>query len=157
MGALAGYSTGTNYKLYYSATRITEKSETNIEAAVIDANLIGNASEVSELKDTSESFSQPILGAKLAITVPSQANPEDVEVIIALDHADTDVSTIKTASGTGTLSTFILAYTSGSDGTYVVWDGRIGGTTINLPVGGVSTFSFMIHREGQVVTVDNDN
>ena len=157
MGAIAGYSTATNYKLYYSATQITEKSETNIEAAVTDANLIGNASEVGGLTNSTESLSQAILGQKLAITIPSQATPEPVEVTMALDHSDADISTITTASGSNTLSTFILSYTSGNDGTYVVWDGRIAGDSIVIPTGAVSTFSFMIYREGAITLVDNDN
>lgn len=123
--------------LYHSATVISDKTESNLEAAVVAANLVGNIESLGDLAFEREVFERRYYGDDTVSKILGQANPGETEFSVDWDNS-TKQNALLDQSGI-TEGTFIFVIEEdpstdllAGDQTYVARDGLINKQDIAL-------------------------
>ena len=157
MAAATGRLAGYNATLHYSASVITAKTETNVEAVTgAAANTVQDVASMGGLTKEREIIPIPVYGAETGGALPGQAPAGTFDFTVTLDQSNTLHTGFRDDTGV-TEHTFIVNFTQGTNNTYAVFDGRIANATVNQPIDGAITMDISVARSGSITWVDNAN
>lgn len=155
MPAVSGNYAGDITQIYYSAAVITDKSEANLEAAIIADNLIGNVTEVGEVTAEATNIEFGIAGNEFSSSIPGQRSPGTYDFTVAVDWTNTLHNTLATLSPRDTHTWIVVLNQSTENRTYIAFDGRLGNATVGGGVGEVGTLALSVFRTGAHTIVHN--
>lgn len=148
MAAVQGNYAGDITQIYYVPTVIADKSETNLEAAIIDANRIGNVTEVGEVTAEATNIEFGIAGEEFSSSIPGQRSPGTYDFTVAVDWSNALHNTLATLSPRESHTWIVVLAQSATDRTYIAFDGRLGNATVGGSVGEVGTLTLSVFRTG---------
>ena len=155
MTAVTGRAAGFIAKLYYSATVVTTKDESNIETAAASGNLVKDVSSMGALSKARTIIDIPVYGADVAGKLPGQADPGTFDFTVTLNLDDTTHKAFRDDTGR-VQHTFVVEYEQTSTAkTYAAFDGFIANATVNQAIDGAITMDVSVARSGDVTWVDN--
>ncbi len=156
MSAITGNAVGFIATLYRVASVITDKSETNLEAAITSGNKVNGVKEMSTgLKSERSIIDVPVFGEDTMSKIPGQADPGTFDFSAAYDGTDAVHNAIRDDSGL-TQATYIVVFTqSATAKTYAAFDGYTASGSVNFPIDDVISLDASIARSGSVTWVDN--
>ena len=155
MASVQGNYAGDITRIYYVPTVIADKTETNIEAALVDANRVGFVTEVGEVTAEANNIEYAIAGEDFSSSIPGQRSPGTYDFTVAVDWSNALHNTLATLSPRETHTWIVELFQSATDATYIAFDGRLGNATVGGGVGEVGTLTLSVFRTGAHVIVHN--
>ena len=155
MPAVQGNYAGDITQIYYVPTVIADKSETNIEAALVADNLVGFVTEVGEVTAEATNIEFGIAGEEFSSSIPGQRSPGTYDFTVAVDWSNTLHNTLATLSPRDTHTWIVVLNQSTANRTYIAFDGRLGNATVGGGVGEVGTLALSVFRTGGHTIVHN--
>lgn len=155
MPAVQGNYAGDITEIYYVATVIDDKSESNLEAAITADNRIGNITEIGEVTAEATNIEFALAGEEYSSSIPGQRSPGTYEFTVAADWSNTLHNTLATLSPRESHTFIVVLNQSTANRTYIAFDGRLGNATIGGGVGEVGTIAFSVFRTGAHTIVHN--
>ena len=155
MPAVQGRAAGFIATLYRVPTVITDKSEANIEAAIVTANEVIDVSSMGALSRERAIIDIPVYGQDVAGKLAGQADPGTFDFTVTLNLNDAQHVAIR--DNTGRLeSTFILRYEqSAANTTYAAFDGFLANASVTQAIDGAIAMECSVARSGDVTWIDN--
>ena len=155
MAAVAGRSAGVIAELYFSPTVITDKSETNLEAAVTTANRVIDVASMGTLSRERAIISIPVYGEDVAGTLPGQADPGTFDFNVTFNFDNTVHTALRDNDGRNQ-HTFIIRFFQDSDNfTLAAFDGYVANASISQPIDDRIQMDCSVARSGAVTWVDD--
>ncbi len=155
MAAVTGRAAGFIATLYHVATVITDKSETNLEAAEITANLVKDVASMGSLDKVRNIIDVPVYGADVAGKLAGQADPGTFDFNVTFDFSDTKHVALRDDAGR-VEGTYIVVFTQSSTAkTYAAFDGFLANASLSQPIDDRIQADFSVARSGDVTWVDN--
>ena len=155
MTAVTGRAAGFIAKLYYSATVISDKSESNLETAITTNNLVKDVAEMGALTKERTIIDIPVYGVDVAGKLPGQADPGTFDFNVTLNLDDTVHKAFRDDDGK-LQHTFIVEFQqSATAKTYAAFDGFIANATVEQPIDDRIQMNVSVARSGAVTWVDN--
>ena len=155
MPAVSGRSAGFIATLYHVATVISDKSETNLEAAIVSANLVKDVAEMGTLDKTRNIIDVPVYGQDVAGKLAGQADPGTFDFNVTFDFSDTKHKALRDDTGR-VEGTYIVVYEQSTNNkTYAAFDGFLANASLGQPIDGRVQMDFTAARSGDVTWVDN--
>ena len=156
MSSIAGNAAGYIATLYRVTTVITDKSELNLEAAIIAGNKVNGVKEMSTGLTSERSIIDiPVFGADVASKLPGQSDPGTFDFSAAFDGSDSVHVAVRDDDGTAA-ATYIVVFTqSATAKTYAAFDGYVANNSVQFAIDDVIGLDVSIARSGSVTWVDN--
>ena len=155
MPAVTGNYAGDITEIYYSAAIISDKSEANLEAAIVPANRVGSVTEIGEVTAEATNIEFAVAGEEFSSSLPGQRSPGTYDFTVAVDWSNTLHNTLATLSPRESHTWIVVLNQSTDNRTYIAFDGRLGNATIGGGVGEVGTLALSVFRTGAHTIVHN--
>ena len=154
MPATSGAFAAFNSSVYYSATAIDDKSEANIVAALIAANLVSGIQEIGDITAEGANIEYAEYGAEYSSSIPGQKSPGTFDMTITMDFSNAIHTGFRDDNGK-ILHTFIVVFEeSDANATYCAFDGQVLSSTVTLGVDAVTTLTMSLSRQGAPTWID---
>ena len=156
MSAISGNAAGFIATLYRVSTVITDKSEANLEAAIIAANKVISVNDMSTVLTSERTIIDiPVFGEDSMSKLPGQSDPGTFDFSVAFDGSDTVHTAIRDDAGTAQ-ATYIVVFTQSSTAkTYAAFDGYVASQNVGFSIDDVISMDVSIARSGSVTWVAN--
>ena len=156
MAAVTGRAAGYIAKLWYSATVITAKTETNIETVLNTAgNQIIDVRDMGALQKNRQIIDIPVYGEDTAGKLPGQADPGTFDFTVTMNFDNAMHVALRDDAGT-TEHTFIVEFEQTSTNTtYAAFDGYIANATVTQAIDGSINMECSVARSGEITWVNN--
>lgn len=155
MAAVLGRAAGFIAELYYVPTVIADKSETNLEAAVISANRVIDVASMGTLDRQRNIISVPVYGEDVAGSLAGQADPGTFDFNVTMNFDNSVHTAIRDDDGR-TQHTFIIRFfQTADDYTLAAFDGFLANASVGQPIDDRIQMDCSVARSGAVTWVDN--
>ena len=155
MPAVMGRAAGFIAELYYVPAVITDKSEANLEAAVLPANRVIDVASMGTLDRQRTIIDVPVYGQDVAGKLAGQADPGTFDFNVTFNFDDSIHTALRDDTGRIEHTFIIRFFQSATDYTLAAFDGFVANGSVGQPIDDRIQADFSVARSGDVTWVNN--
>ena len=157
MAAVVGRAAGFIAELYYVPAVITDKSESNLEAAAIAANRVIDVASMGTLDRQRNIISVPVYGEDVAGSLAGQADPGTFDFNVTMNFDDSVHTALRDDDGRNQHTFIIRFFQNSNDYTLAAFDGFVANASVGQPIDDRIQMDCSVARSGAVTWVDNSS